>query len=292
MAEVSPRPFDPTEYKSAQRQDWSNAAAGWKQWWETMERGAQVVSDRLVELAEIQPGQRVLDVATGIGEPAVTAARRVGPTGRVVATDQAPQMLAIARERAATLGLTQMEFREVDAEALDFPERTFDAVLSRWGLMFLPALPGALARMHRILVPGGRLAAAVWGPPPKVPLISVAMGTVREQVQAPPPPPGMPGPFSLADVTILEQALREAGFSDVRTERLTVTFEWSSPEDYTRFHQAIAAPIIAIVAAQPVERRAGIWQAVTEAARKHAGSSGTVRMANDVFCVAARRGAA
>ena len=292
MAEVNPRPFDPTQYKSAQRQDWSKAAAGWKQWWETMERGAQVVSDRLVELAEIQPGQRVLDVATGIGEPAVTAARRVGPSGRVVATDQAPQMLAIARERAATLGLTHMEFCEVDAEALDFPGRAFDAVLSRWGLIFLPDLPGALARIHRVLVSGGRLAAAVWGPPPKVPLISVAMGTVREQVQAPPPPPGMPGPFSLADVTILEQALREAGFSEVRTERLTVTFEWSSPEDYTRFQQAIAAPIIAIVAAQPVERRAGIWQAVTEAARKYAGASGVVRMANEVFCVAARRGAA
>jgi len=287
-----PRPFDPTQYKSAQRHDWSNAAAGWKQWWETIERGAQVVSDRLVELAEIQPGQRVLDVATGIGEPAVTAARRVGPRGRVVATDQAPQMLAIARERAATLGLTHMEFREVDAEALDFPGQTFDAVLSRWGLMFLPNLPGALALMHRILAPGGRLAAAVWGPAPKVPLISVAMGTVREQVQAPPPPPGMPGPFSLADVTILEQALGETGFSEVRSERFSVTFEWPSPEDYTRFHQAIAAPIIAIVAAQPVERRAAIWQAVTEAARTHAGPVGAVRMTNEVLCVAARRGAA
>jgi SAM-dependent methyltransferase len=254
-----------------------------------MEGAAQVVSDRLVELAEVQPGQRVLDIATGIGEPAVTAARRVGPTGRVVATDQAPQMLAIARERAAELGLHNLDFVEVDAEALDFPARSFDAVLSRWGLMFLPNLPGALARIHRVLTPGGRLAAAVWGPPPNVPLISVAMGTVREQVQAAPPPPGVPGPFSLADAMILEQTLSEIGFDDVRSERLTAIFEWASAEDYTRFQQAIAAPIIAMVEAQPVERRAGIWQAVTDAARQRAGADGRVRMANEVFCVIGHR---
>ncbi len=281
--------FDPFQYKASQRQDWSNVAAGWRQWWKSMESAAQVVSDRLVELAEVQPGQRVLDIATGIGEPAVTAARRVGPTGRVVAIDQAPQMLAIARERAAELGLPNMDFLEVDAEALDFPARSFDAVLSRWGLMFLPNLQGALARIHRVLAPGGRLAAAVWGPPPNVPLISVAMGTVREQVQAAPPPPGVPGPFSLADAPILEQALSEIGFDDVRSERLTVTFEWASAEDYTRFQQAIAAPIIAMVEAQPVERRAGIWQAVTDAARQRADADGRVRMANEVFCVIGHR---
>lgn len=286
---MTTQPFDPIQYKVSQRQDWSNVAAGWKKWWQAMEGGAQVVSDRLVALAEVQPGHRVLDIATGIGEPAVTAARRIGPSGRVTATDQAPGMLAIARERAAGLGLTNMEFCEVDAEAVDFEAGSFDAVLSRWGLMFLPDLPGALARLHRLLKPGGRLAAAVWGPPPKVPMIAVAMGTVREQTQAPPPPPGSLGPFSLADVSILERALTQAGFTELRSERLTATFEWASAEDYMRFQQDIAAPIIAMVAAQPVERQAGIWQAVTDAARRHVGADGRVRMANEVFCVAARR---
>ncbi|MBI4402029.1 MAG: methyltransferase domain-containing protein [Nitrospirae bacterium] len=286
---MSAQPFDPAQYKAAQRQDWGSVAAGWKQWWKTMERGAQAVSDRLVELAGIQAGQRVLDVATGIGEPAVTAARRVGPTGQVVATDQAPQMLAIARERAASLGLQNIEFREMDAEVLDLPASSFDVVLCRWGLMFLPNLATALERMYRLLAPGGRLAAAVWSTPPNVPLISIAMGTVRQLLQAPPPPPGIPGPFSLSEVSILEQALAKAGFSQIRSERLTVTFEWASAEDYTRFQQAIAAPINAMLADQPAERQASIWRAVTEAAQQHAVTGGAVRLANEAICVAARR---
>ncbi len=97
---MTTQPFDPVRYKEGLRLDWDAVASGWKQWWKTIEQGAQPVSDRLVALAKIQPGHWVLDVATGIGEPAITAARIVGPTGRVVGIDQAPRMLAIARERA------------------------------------------------------------------------------------------------------------------------------------------------------------------------------------------------
>ncbi len=286
---MTTQPFDPVQYKARQRQDWGNVAAGWKQWWKTIERGAQPVSNRLVELAGIQPGQRVLDVATGIGEPAVTVARRVGPTGRVVATDQAPQMLAIARERAAELGLQNIEFRELDAEALDFPESSFNAILCRWGMMFLPNLRTALTAMWRSLTPGGQLAAAVWSDPATVPLISVAMNTVREQLQALPPPPGVPGPFSLADALMLEQTLANVGFRDVGSERLTVTFEFASAEDYTRFQQTIAAPIQAMLADLASRKQARIWRAVTDAVRKHAAPSGVVRLRNEVICVAARR---
>ncbi|MDE3118749.1 MAG: class I SAM-dependent methyltransferase, partial [Nitrospirota bacterium] len=251
---MSAQSFDPVQYKASQKESWSNVAAGWKKWWPTMERSARPASDLLVELADIRAGQTVLDVATGIGEPAVTAAHKVGPTGTVIATDQATLMLAVARERAAALGLTNLEFHEMDAESLDFPEPRFDAVLSRWGLMFLPNLTGALANLHRLLKPGGRLAAAVWGPPANVPFIGLAIDTVRQQLQSPPPPPGTLGPFSLADVTILERALAQAGFSDIRSEPLSLTFEWASAEDYTRFQQDIAAPIVALVAKEPAAR--------------------------------------
>ena len=125
------------EFKAQQRQMLDNTAAGWQAWWETFERGAQKVSDKIVELAEIKPGDRVLDIATGIGEPAVTAARKVMPSGRVLATDISPQMLAIAKTRAASLGLNGIiEFRESDGEKLDLPEQTakFDAILSRDGV--------------------------------------------------------------------------------------------------------------------------------------------------------------
>jgi len=214
---MTTQPYDPARFKDAQRQEWDSVAAGWKKWWELIEGGAQRVSDRLLELADVQSGHRVLDVATGIGEPAVTAAHRVGDTGHVMATDQSPQMLAIAQERVAGLGLQNVEFKVMDAEALELPERSFDAVLCRWGLMFLPDLKAALSGMWRSLTPGGRMATCVWDVPPKVPMVSLAMGVIRNMFQLPPPPPGMPSPFGLADTAALEQAFRDAGFSDVRS---------------------------------------------------------------------------
>lgn len=286
---MPPHSFDPVQYKASQKESWSRVAAGLKQWWQTMERCAKPVSERLVKLAQIGPGHKVLDVATGIGEPAVTAARAVGPTGTVVATDQAAGMLAIARERASELGLPNIEFRELDAEALDFPELSFDAILSRWGLMFLPNLPEALQRMHRQLKRGGRLATAVWGPPQKAPFISLAMNTVRQQLHVPPPPPGTLGPFSLADVTILERALAQVGFSDIRSEPLVLTFEWASAEAYTRFQQDIAAPIVAMVEQEAPERQREVWRVVTDAAREYAAPDGTVRLAGEAICVVAKR---
>ena len=154
--------FDPQSYKARQRDDWGTAAEGWRKWWPVIERTMRPVSDRLLDLARVQPAHRVLDVATGTGEPAITAARRVSPTGQVLATDQAPQMLTIGRERAERLGLANVEFREMDAETLDLPPQSFDAILCRCGLMFLPDLGQALGRMRQLLVPGGWLAAAVW----------------------------------------------------------------------------------------------------------------------------------
>jgi len=153
---------DPKQLKDEQRRDWDAAAAGWKKWWPLFERSAQHVSDRLVELAGVGIGARVLDIATGNGEPALTAARRVGPGGRVIATDQSVGMLTIARERAAALGVANVEFREIDGESLAIPESDFDAVLCRWGLMFMPDVKGALIGIHQRLRAGGRLATSVW----------------------------------------------------------------------------------------------------------------------------------
>ena len=132
-----------------------------------MERAGQHVSQRLVELARVESGERVLDIATGSGEPAVTAARKVGPAGLVVATDQSPAMLDLARERAAALGLRNMKFVETSAEELAVDERDFDATLCRWGLMFVGDLDAAVRRIRQLLAPGAHFATAVWGPSQK-----------------------------------------------------------------------------------------------------------------------------
>ena len=161
---MSKSQFDANQFKIGQRDSWDNVAVGWNKWWKTFEKGAQKVSNKLVELAEIKPGQRVLDIATGIGEPAITAARTVGDKGHVIATDISTQMLAIGRERAIAQGLQNMiEFREGDAESVDLPNSSFEAVLSRWGLMFLPNLRMALDNIQKSLINGGRLADSCLG---------------------------------------------------------------------------------------------------------------------------------
>jgi enediyne biosynthesis protein CalE5 len=268
---------------------WDNVAAGWQTWWQTIEQGAQRVSDKIVELAEIEPGDKVLDIAAGIGEPAITAARRVRPSGRVVATDISPQMLAIAKARAKMLGLDGvMEFKESDAEALDFPASTFNAVLSRWGLMFLPNLPAALVEIRKLLVPDGRLSAAVWSTPSKVPFLDLAFSTVRKQINAQAPPSGTPGPFALADAEALKRLFSQAGFGDIRVETLQITFGFDSPEGYTRFHQQITAPIQAMLSSQTEERKRQVWNSVTEAVWQYADSHGRVNMDNEVICIAGK----
>jgi ubiquinone/menaquinone biosynthesis C-methylase UbiE len=279
------------EFKAQQRQIWDNAAAGWQAWWETIERGAQKVNDKIVELAEIKSGDRVLDIATGIGEPAVTAAKKVMPSGKVVATDISPQMLAIAKTRAKSLGLDGiMEFRESDGEKLDFPEPTakFDAVLSRWGLMFFPNLSAALVKIRDLLVTNGRLSAAVWSAPSKVPLLDLAFATVRKQINAPGPPPGTPGPFALADIETLKQSFSQAGFKDVKIDTFQITFEFDSPESFTRFHQQVTAPIQALLANYSDEVKKAAWDSITEAVWQYADSHGRVNLDNEVICISGR----
>jgi len=280
------QPFNPEQFKAQQRQMWNNVAAGWQAWWETFERGAQKVSDEIVELAEIKPGDRVLDIATGIGEPAVTAAKRVKPNGKVVATDISSQMIAIAKSRASSLDLDRfMEFREGDAEKLDFPKSSFNAVLSRWGLMFLPNLPAALTAMRELLVPGGRLAAAVWSTPAKVPMLDLAFSAVRKQINAPAPPPGAPGPFALADTESLRKSFSQSGFDDIRIQTFDITFSFDSAGSFTRFNQQIAAPIQAMLANQTEERKKQAWDSITDAVSRYADSHGRINIDNEVICI-------
>jgi SAM-dependent methyltransferase len=163
--------FDQARYKADARAEWGQAASGWRDWTEVLEApdAGAAVSAKLVELAGIGPGAVVLDVAAGYGEPGLTAARAAGPGGRVVCADLSAAMLAVGRERAATAGLGNLEFVEADAEALDLPEASFDAVLSRQGLQFLPDVAGALARRRALLRPRGaagrgRVGVAASGP--------------------------------------------------------------------------------------------------------------------------------
>ncbi len=280
---------DPQQLKNEQRRDWDAAAAGWNKWWPLFERCAQHVSDRLVELTGVGPGANVLDIATGNGEPALTAARRVAPGGRVIATDQSPGMLAIARERATAIGITNVEFREIDGEVLTIPERDFDAIVCRWGLMFMPDVKGALRGIHQHLRTGGRFATAVWSTAEKMPLTSIGAEAVRKIAGLPPPPPDALGPLRLADESMMRDMLAEAGFKDVTVERIPVTFELESAADFAQFRVDVAAPFRVLLERQPPEKRAKIIEAVIEGARAYAIADGRVRTVNETICYAASR---
>jgi SAM-dependent methyltransferase len=253
-----------------------------------IDNGTRNVSARMIELARIKTGDRVLDIAAGYGEPSLTAAQVVGPEGRVVATDISSGMLAYGRERASAAGLDNVEFVEAAAASLDYPAGSFDAALSRWGLIFEPDGEGAAARIRGFLEEGGRLAISSWGPPDQVPMLGLPMGTVMKRLDIPPPPPGTPGPLSRPTREAISALLEGGGFSDIQVDELDVSFEWDSPEGFTRFVKEIAPPVGNLMASHPPEVQDKTWAAVTEAVRAHTVDDGKVRMSNLAFVAAGR----
>ena len=278
--------FDPDQYKASIRAEWRAAAPGWWAWVEVLEAedGGGAVSRTLVELARIGPGDVVLDVAAGYGEPGLTAARTVAPGGRVVCTDISAEMLTLARERAAAEGLDNLQFVERDAEELRFEEASFDAVLSRQGLQFLPDVSGVLSRLHAFLKPRGRLAAAVWGPPGTV-QFAAPVPVIRAELQLPPPPAGIPGPFALADAAQLAELVEAAGFTDVQTGTVTAIYQTDSAELATRWLRAVAPPISSLVDGRPPEVQDRVWAKVTQAWAPYTTADGRVRLENQAVWV-------
>ena len=195
---MNAKSIDAAEFRDKQRDQWNGAATGWNEWSSYTDDQAGTVCERLVEMADITEGDRVLDVAAGYGEPSLTAARKVGPEGSVIATDISAEMLDFGRQRAAANGVENIEFMQSDANSLDFPAESFDAAVSRWGIIFDPDGEGAAAKVRGFLKPGSRFAISSWGPPERVPFLAIAMKTAMERLDVPPPPPG-PRPALPAD---------------------------------------------------------------------------------------------
>jgi ubiquinone/menaquinone biosynthesis C-methylase UbiE len=279
---------DAAAFREAQHASWDSVAAGWQQWSEFAERAYAPISERLVELAGVQPGDRVLDVAAGYGEPSLTAARAVGPGGMVVATDISPEMLAFGRERAAAAQLDNVEFVEANATSIDLPAASFDAAVSRWGIIFEPEAEQAAARVRSLLKPDSRFAISSWGTPAEVPFLSLPMRVVRELFDAPAPPPDLPGPLSRPTEQALADLLGEAGFTTVEVERAEVVFDFDSADHFTAYARAIAAPVRALIEQHAPADPDAAWEAITRAATALAGDDGRVRMTNAVLLATGR----
>lgn len=269
--------FDPVKFKDMQRANWNAISAGWASSQDDFERGGAAVTARLLELAGVKPGQTVLDVGTGVGEPALTVADVVGPTGRVVGVDLAPAMVAIATERAGAVG--NVEFVVGDVESLDFPPASFDVVLSRWGLMFAVDHVKTFQELANVLVPGGVLAASVWvGSVAEVPMMSIGYEVLSARLDLPPAPPGAPGPFSMGDPVALRTELSVAGFVDVEVREFTVPFVLDSVERYVAFNKAASPPGLKDMLRERYGDEDETWDAIGAAAESYRAADGTISL--------------
>ncbi len=234
--------------KEIQLKTWTGVAAGWKKHDTAFTTSVAAASEKMLDLAGVAPGMRVLDIATGVGEPALAAARRVGPGGSVLGTDFVEPMLAFARQKAAAAGLRNVEFRCVDGEALDEPPGSFDAVTIRWGIMFMPDPLACLRGAHGALKPGGRIAVACWAGPERNPWVSLPAGILMKLTGIPKPPPGAPNIFAYADPKRLEGALAEAGFKNVAVEPVDLRMiDFDTFDEYWTWTRELVGPVASML---------------------------------------------
>lgn len=252
-------PFDPAKYKNAQREQWNKDGAAWRRQTPTLERWYGPLTCQMLELAGIRPGQRILDIAAGAGEPAVSAAERVGPGGYVLATDISEGIVELALQVARERGLKQVETRVMDGEKLDLPDASFDAVLCRLGLMYMPHPVTALSEWRRVLKPGGRVAVAVFSTPDRNDWGAVPASIIRRRAQLPPPVPGQPGPFSLGGPAVLEGVFRQAGFSDPHVLAVPVPHRIASAAEYVQVAREAFGGFNAMMAHLPAPERESVW---------------------------------
>ena len=272
------------EFKDRQKAQWSAAASGWDRWFEWYARAFGPLMTWCCDAAALQPGDRLLDVACGSGLPALIAGERVTPSGRVVAIDLAPDMLAVARRRAAHAGLDHVEFIEMDAERLGFGDESFDAVTCACGLLFFPDLAAPLRELRGDRRPGARLAVGVWDDPSKSPFLTIGGRAVAEYFPpASPPDPEAPGAFRFAQPGALEEALGAAGFSPLHVESLSMPIECASVDEYWRVFTEMAAGIKDKIATLPDSDRARLEAAVKRAAAPYA-ADGRLRLVATPLC--------
>lgn len=218
-------------------------AGGWEKWDPFFDRQMAFLNHRLIGDARVRPSHRVLDLGSGTGYPALLAAQTVGTGGHVTGIDLAELMLAVASRKAVALGLTNVTFRTGDITALPFENASFDAVTSRFCLMFLPDIPRALSEIARVLKPGGWIAASVWSALDKNPSFHVSMNAIKQVVQLPPPDPTAPGIFRLANPGDLTEMLEKAGLVDMAEQEFLAEWSYASGEEFFLSLMELAAPI-------------------------------------------------
>lgn len=255
--------------KSAIRDQWESAAPGWAKWEESTNKWAEPATQAMLELAGVAPGAKVLDIACGAGSQTLTAARKVGSNGLVVASDISETMLQHVQENARAVGLANVTTLRGAADDLKVPAESFDAVICRLGLMLFPDPKSALIAFKRALRPGGKVAVVVFTTPAANPSRAKAMQILLRHAGKSPPAPGQPGMYSLGPAEIMERLYSESGFVDVVRREIKIPFVMRSAADSLQMMQDAYGAYRAVISDCTEDVRKAAWAEVAEMLRTY-----------------------
>ncbi|MBK8470628.1 MAG: methyltransferase domain-containing protein [Candidatus Phosphoribacter sp.] len=269
--------FDPAAFKTTTRAQWEAAAASWNDWGPAIEDWLGAATAMMLDHASLTTGMRVLDVAAGAGGQSMAAAARVGPSGHVLATDISPAILAFTTQAAERAGVATVETLEADVEDLSaVRDGSYDAAISRVGLIYFPDQHRALSEISRKLRPRGRLSAVVYSTPERNGFFAIPVGIIRRIAGLPAPAPGLPGPFSLGAPGVAERAFEAAGLVDVTVTAVPSPVRLSSAAECVRFEQESFGALHQMLSGVDVPGRGAAWSEIEEALTQFDGPDGFV----------------
>jgi ubiquinone/menaquinone biosynthesis C-methylase UbiE len=250
------------DYRSASYEIWQAMAAGWDRERSWMWQVSRAVSEEMLKALAPEPGQTILELAAGTGDTGFGAARAIGPDGRLISTDFAPEMVAAARGASQRLGLANVEHRVLDAERMDLADDSVDGVLCRWGYMLMADPATALAETRRVLRDGGRLSLSVWGAAERNPWASLPAKALMAHTGAPPANPKDPGIFAMADPERVRSLVQDAGFAEPRLDEVEVRWRFADFDAYWRYVTELAGGIAMVLQAMPETDREAVRKLV------------------------------
>ncbi len=256
--------IDLDAYRDQSRETWAQMAPGWEHRREWLMGLTGRVNDWLVDKADPQPGQTILDIAAGTGDLGFNVAERVGAEGRVISTDFAPEMVDLARRLGAPRGLTNVEHRVLDAELMDLDDDAVDGVVCRWGYMLMADPATALKETRRVLRGGGPLAFAVWTTPDRNPWAAVPGMTLVQRGYVPPPEPGAPGMFAMGEAGRIRELVAWAGFGEPELEEIAFEFRYADFDDLWDALVSLAGALARVVNALPEDEREATRAAIMQ----------------------------
>lgn len=268
--------FDPQAYKKTTHAQWQDAAKAWNDWGGLLRSWLGPATEVMLDMGRIGPGSHVLDVAAGAGDQSLMAAERVAAAGRVLATDLSENILEFAAENARLQGLTNFETQAMDGEALRVPPASFDAAISRVGMIYFPDQQAALAGLRKALKPGGWFSTIVYATPETNGFFSTPVKIIRERAKLPPPLPGQPGPFSLGGEGVLAGVLEQAGFHDVEVRVVDAPVILPSAEDCLRFERESFGALHQMLGGLSDAEQDSVWDEIHEALKAYEAADGFV----------------